>query len=278
MNMSAFGVVHKRQMTQKERQRLSRKRRLSDQKWEKELDEVAQQLFASNLPEQRKRAIVSEYKKFARQHRANEVNTDALSDVWVRHTPNTDPKQLWRDYATGKPQALIVQPKGQPVLHRNWQNSKYVEAKSARHPREFPGYGKIPKMLEGPKRVLTGATPWPRNAAPTQDWSKIVKSLRLPGKKIVRFRTRLHDGDGMNVISARTKGKEVGRMYLHDKNQTYFGRPHPRGEVFSVGVVPEAQHQGIATGMWGHAKKRGLQPRHSPYQSDEGAAWARTVR
>lgn len=105
----------------------------------------------------------------------------------------------------------------------------------------------------------------------------VHKSLRLPGK-VVRFRTRLHGSDGMNVVSARTKGKEVGRMYLHDKPQQYFGRPHPRGEVFSVGVVPEAQHQGIATGMWGHAKKRGLQPRHSPYQSDEGAAWARTVR
>lgn len=213
MNVSAFGVVHKRQMTQKERQRLSRKRRLSDQKWEKELDEVAQQLFASNLPEQRKRAIVSEYKKFARQHRANEVPSAANPWTWIRYTHDTSPKRLWKDYAKGEPQAFVAAPKGTPQLHSGWQTSDYRYANKNPRIKKTPKYGQSPKLLEGPKRVERGVTPWPRNAAPTQDWSMIIKSMRLPGKKIVRFRTRLHDGDGMNVISARTKGKEVGRMY-----------------------------------------------------------------
>ena len=189
-DISAFGVVHKRQMTQAERRKISRERRLADEKWERQLDDVTQQIFSSDLPEHNKRAIASEFKQFARAHRANEESRFSLQRGWrlLRHTPDTNPKRLWKDYAKGTPQAS-TRYGGRQRLSPKWNSSDSVEVINSPYTREktrqLPGYGKQPKLLEGPKRVEAGVTPWPRHGAPVRDWSQIVKSLRLPGKKIV---------------------------------------------------------------------------------------------
>ena len=216
-----------------ERREASRRRRLADEAWERKLDDAARQIFASELPEHNKRAVAAEFKAFARQHRANEKKAESRGDIWYRHTPNVDPKQLWRDWATGKPQALLAAPTGRPSLHRGWERSTYRDVKSVRHPREFPGYGRIPKLLEGPKRVLAGVTPWPRHGEPVRDWSTLVKS----GRYTVRLsevakaykpltdrewdaRASSHMSKGLPSI-ARGAGREGTFLRASGKNYSY---------------------------------------------------------
>ena len=51
------------------------------------------------------------------------------------------------------------------------------------------------------------------------------------------------------------------------------------GEIAHVEVDDAHQRQGVATALWNHAEKLGLEPRHSDpdVMSKEGLAWAKSL-
>lgn len=67
-------------------------------------------------------------------------------------------------------------------------------------------------------------------------------------------------------LVATVKGEVVGRLYLLDD-----------GEVEWIETQEEYQRRGVATALWDHAVRVGLNPRHSPCRYDEGTAWAVSV-
>ena len=122
----------------------------------------------------------------------------------------------------------------------------------------------------------------------------MAKSMRLPDKSIVRFRTvkrapgapvpsRIRTASGhwrrreSDVVEARHKGQEVGHMRLWRGNPNSAFDRSMSGTVVMVDTVPHMQRKGIATGMWQHAKKRGLDPQHSESQTIIGQKWAAAV-
>ena len=67
-------------------------------------------------------------------------------------------------------------------------------------------------------------------------------------------------------LVAKKEKKQVGLM------QVMHG-----GEIAHVEVDAAHQRQGIATALWKHAEKLGLNPSHSEVMSDEGEAWAKSL-
>jgi len=49
------------------------------------------------------------------------------------------------------------------------------------------------------------------------------------------------------------------------------------GEIAHVEVDDAHQRQGVATALWNHAEKLGLEPRHSDVMTKEGRAWAKSL-
>lgn len=102
----------------------------------------------------------------------------------------------------------------------------------------------------------------------------VHKSMRLPNGARVRFRTYKGVSGGFdgpeNRIEAMLRGENVGYLSLRKD-------PIHEGLVDMVKTKDGFKRKGIATGMWKHAKKRGLKPIHSDAQSPAGAGWAKKV-
>ena len=60
---------------------------------------------------------------------------------------------------------------------------------------------------------------------------------------------------------------EIGRLVWHDSN----------GEIEKLWVSPEHRRQGIATELWDTAQSMNPAPQHSPWRTDAGEAWARSI-
>lgn len=92
----------------------------------------------------------------------------------------------------------------------------------------------------------------------------------MPELNEVQFAYTHDNGYGTRELAAHVDDEHVGQMYL---------RPRPDGshEVSGVEVHPEMQRQGIGTGMWHEAERRGLKPAHSEDRTEAGDAWARKI-
>jgi GNAT superfamily N-acetyltransferase len=103
-----------------------------------------------------------------------------------------------------------------------------------------------------------------------------ISKMRVPGKGIVRMRTRVTPKTssvlGLGVVQAKNKGKEVGNLATHQK---LF--PEHRGHIVGVEVDREFRRKGIATEMLRTAKRVGHNPTHSNALTLDGGAWAKAV-
>jgi GNAT superfamily N-acetyltransferase len=179
-------------------------------------------------------------------------------------------------------------PTGPPQIKPSPAQAARIEQHSARKRQWAVVRRKKRKKLRYP------ANKYPNKYPSEVTGSEVGKSMRLPDKSIVRFRTRRRstipewatdkysrEFADQARISARRKGREVGQMgvYRQDVGDSvrHGAMHHKKGSVAQLLVEPEYQRQGIGTAMWRHAKKHGLEPKHSHIQTDAGKAWAAKV-
>jgi GNAT superfamily N-acetyltransferase len=87
----------------------------------------------------------------------------------------------------------------------------------------------------------------------------------------VTFRHQPSASGGHFIFASHPEAEAEGR------NTVGYLQIMPSGEVRDVYVDEDYRGKGIATGMWTHAKKVGLNPIHSSEQTSEGASWAKSV-
>lgn len=75
-----------------------------------------------------------------------------------------------------------------------------------------------------------------------------------------------------------TQGNSMGYMTWHSKPDVDEGyTKYLPNEIGNLQVDPEHQRKGVATALYHEGLKRNPQLAHSPYRTDQGDAWARTV-
>lgn len=90
-----------------------------------------------------------------------------------------------------------------------------------------------------------------------------------------------HDhSDGLHRLQAFDPGGSdpVGTMTWHtDPVEDEEFLKYDTGEIDRLKVRPDRRRQGIATALWDEGQKYDPAPRHSPYRTQEGEAFARHV-
>ena len=72
------------------------------------------------------------------------------------------------------------------------------------------------------------------------------------------------------VVAQNHQGKEIGFMELGPNREE--GR-----RVMDIQVNEDHRRRGVATGLWNHAKERGMNPVHSSMRTHAGDQWAKSV-
>jgi GNAT superfamily N-acetyltransferase len=96
--------------------------------------------------------------------------------------------------------------------------------------------------------------------------------FKFNGPPQISHKTITYDNKNYTQISADKFGKHVGDMNLYPKNKQTNTR-----EVNNLYVDKAHRNKGVAKAMWSYAKKNGLNPAHSTYQTPSGKAWAKKV-
>jgi GNAT superfamily N-acetyltransferase len=89
-----------------------------------------------------------------------------------------------------------------------------------------------------------------------------------------------YHGDPMHRLTAHLPGQAepVGEMkwFTQPRHDEGFLQ-YDAGEISRLRVDDGHRRQGIATGLWNEGQKYDPAPRHSPYRTDEGDAFARKM-
>jgi hypothetical protein len=106
---------------------------------------------------------------------------------------------------------------------------------------------------------------------------RVQKGMRLPDGRRVRF--LLKKTPRSDMVLARTKGeKNAGVLVVAKPNAVSDTMNfHGPSEIKLIQTRKDLRRKGLATGMYQHAKKRGLDPQHSTAISEEGKKWASSL-
>lgn len=127
-----------------------------------------------------RRAVRGEYSRYVDQYyerRAGKRHMDKIRN----------PKGVWRKYARGTrvPGDETTTPgRGFRPMDIDEAKGRWVVHHSPRS-RDFENRDRgkwfAPKLLQGPRRVVSGVTPWPRYGRPKHDWQRLGKSMDVEG-------------------------------------------------------------------------------------------------
>jgi len=91
-------------------------------------------------------------------------------------------------------------------------------------------------------------------------------------KGMKRLRLTTHELPGITSVRAHKRKKLLGEMQVVNEP----GAPD-HGTIWGMEVGEKHRRKGLATAMYQHAQRKGLNPQHSILRTEAGDKWAQAV-